>query len=68
MTAEQLITEYLNEVVGPAGPKRPRKKSLAQKQGARKGGRTRSRKQYPESAGWIYAHYYQQLRALGVIE
>ncbi len=34
------------EVVDPLKPKKPRKKSLAQKQGARKAGRTRTRRQY----------------------
>lgn len=57
MTAEELITRYL-EVATPVKPKKPRKKSLAQKQGARQGGRTRSRHLSVESKGFLYYEYY----------
>jgi len=58
MTAEELIDIYLDEVVGPV---KPRRKSLAQKQGARKGGRTRMRKQYQqENKGWLWYEYYDR--------
>lgn len=56
MTAEELIDELL-ELVKPTTPRGPTKKSLAQKQGARNGGRTRMRRQYTESAA-ILMHYY----------
>jgi len=38
--------KFVKEVVDPIKPRCKRKKSLAQKQGARKGGRTRIRRQY----------------------
>jgi len=52
MDAETLIELYLrgastDEVVGPA---KPRRRSLKQKQGARNGGRTRTRRPYAEAS------------------
>lgn len=58
----QLIAGGLGEVADPVKPHGPRKKSLAQKQGERKAGRTRSRRQYRESlnerAGYLHHFYY----------
>lgn len=51
----ELASDKKTEVVGPI---KPRKRSLAQKQGARKGGRTRSRKSYLEGFGAIYYEYF----------
>ena len=61
MNAEELIDRYL-EVVGPA---KPRRRTLKQKQGARKAGRTRSRRPYLEadpgfSHGWLQYYYYHR--------
>lgn len=65
--AETLIDMYLQDTVDPVKPRGPRRKSLAQKQGARKAGRTRSRKQYTESqqlnegaGGWLTHYYYDK--------
>ncbi len=58
MTAEELIDYVLAELVKPVEPKKPRKKTLAQKQGARAGGRTRVR--HAEGFGAIYHEYYQR--------
>jgi len=67
MTAEELIDLYLqtdqDEVVGPLEPKRPRRKTLAQKQGARKGGRTRTRRAQTENKGFLYYNYYDRPRS-----
>ena len=51
------------EAIDAIKPIGPRKKSLAQKQGARESGRTRSRRQYTErleerAAGGYLTHYY----------
>lgn len=62
ITAESLIDRYL-EVAGPSSPRKPRKKSLAMKQGERCAGRTQSRRQYTEErlderAGYLIHNYY----------
>jgi hypothetical protein len=51
------------EAVDPVKPRSPRRRSLAQKQGARKAGRTRSRRQYAEALdgkAFLYYNYYQR--------
>jgi hypothetical protein len=69
--AKTLIDMYLEylESVDPLKPKKPKHRSLKQKQGARKAGRTRSRRSYLEAApgfshGWLH-HYYYHRRKLG---
>lgn len=61
ITAEQLIDMYL-EAVDAINPQGPRRKTLAQKQGERAAGRTRSRRMYSERleerAGYLIHHYY----------
>ena len=67
MTATELIDLYLKEkdkekteIVDPVKPVKPRRKSLAQKQGYRKASRTKQRKSYIENKGFLYHFYYTQ--------
>jgi len=57
--ADDVLTKVLpGFYVETVGPVKPRMRTLDQKQGARKAGRTRSRKQYTERHGYLLHNYY----------
>lgn len=65
-TLAQSVLDFLSGGVSEvAGPANSRHRSLAQKQGARRGARTRERRQYREStrleerAGYLHHNYYK---------